>query len=220
MIPNFPTPGAAYDRTDESQFRASLWKALSAIATRIDLLVGTSEFFNVRDYGALGDDSTDDSVAFALADAAAVAVDGVVLVPAGVYSIQDDVTLDAAYLFAGGTVKPDASSTIEFTGPTTALAGVWEDSSDGGTIIKNSNTYQKNSLLVDDNLDVLGDATVVGKFGCNGASAQLAYASGGSADATAATDSSPFGYTESQANGIVTLLNNIRAALVADGIMS
>jgi len=36
---------------------------------------------------------------------------------------------------------------------------------------------------------------------------------------TAATDSDPFGYTEAQANAIIALLNEIRAALVAVGII-
>lgn len=36
---------------------------------------------------------------------------------------------------------------------------------------------------------------------------------------TAATSSTPYGYSEAQANGIVTLLNEIRAALVEKGII-
>lgn len=37
--------------------------------------------------------------------------------------------------------------------------------------------------------------------------------------ATAATNSSPYGYSEAQANAIVTLLNEIRAALIEKGII-
>lgn len=48
-----------------------------------------------------------------------------------------------------------------------------------------------------------------------------AAASGGAVATTAATNVSPFGYTTgAQADAIITLLNNIRAALVANGIMS
>jgi hypothetical protein len=36
---------------------------------------------------------------------------------------------------------------------------------------------------------------------------------------TAATSTSPFGFAEAQANAIVTLLNEIRAALVEKGII-
>ena len=36
---------------------------------------------------------------------------------------------------------------------------------------------------------------------------------------TAATSSSPFGFAEAQANAIVTLVNELRAALVAFGII-
>lgn len=36
---------------------------------------------------------------------------------------------------------------------------------------------------------------------------------------TAATSTTPFGFSEAQANGIVTLLNEIRATLVEKGLM-
>ena len=37
---------------------------------------------------------------------------------------------------------------------------------------------------------------------------------------TGATNSSPFGYTEAQANAIIALVNELRAALVAVGIIT
>jgi hypothetical protein len=62
----------------------------------------------------------------------------------------------------------------------------------------------------------IGDA-----FGCNGATPQTAAASGGAVTTTAPTQTTPWGFsTSAQATGIITLLNNIRAALVANGIMS
>jgi len=68
---------------------------------------------------------------------------------------------------------------------------------------------------------VTGTMAISGAFGCNGAAAQTAYASGGAVSSTASTNTTPYGYTTAaQADGIVTLLNNIRAALVANGIMS
>lgn len=61
----------------------------------------------------------------------------------------------------------------------------------------------------------------VGAFGCNGAAVQTAAASGGAVATTAATNAAPWGYTtQAQADGIRILLNNIRTALVANGIMS
>jgi hypothetical protein len=66
-----------------------------------------------------------------------------------------------------------------------------------------------------------GSFTVTGAFGCNTKSAQSAYASGGAVSGTGSTNTVPWGYsTQAQADGIVTLLNNIRAALVNCGIMS
>jgi hypothetical protein len=47
---------------------------------------------------------------------------------------------------------------------------------------------------------------------------------GGAAQAavvnTAATNATPYGYTQAQANAIVTLLNEIRAVLVEKGLMT
>lgn len=54
-------------------------------------------------------------------------------------------------------------------------------------------------------------------FGCNGASAQTSFTSGGAVSASGGAN----GYsTAGQATAVVTLLNNIRSALVANGIMS
>ena len=62
--------------------------------------------------------------------------------------------------------------------------------------------------------------TAVGGFGCNSKSAQTAAAVGAAVVGTAATNAAPWGYaTQAQADDIVTRLNTIRAALVANGIL-
>jgi hypothetical protein len=62
------------------------------------------------------------------------------------------------------------------------------------------------------------DVTIATKFGCNTKSAQAAYASGG---ALSTYGSGSYGFdTAAHAQEIHTLLVNIRAALVANGIMS
>lgn len=62
---------------------------------------------------------------------------------------------------------------------------------------------------------------VAGSFGANGATAQTSAASGGAVVTTAPTQTTPWGFsTSAQAAAIITLLNNIRTALVANGIMS
>ena len=67
----------------------------------------------------------------------------------------------------------------------------------------------------------IAGATKVGTFGCNGAGPQNSVSSGGAVAATGATNVTPFGFTTAaQANQIVSLLNTIRAALVANGIMT
>ncbi len=66
-----------------------------------------------------------------------------------------------------------------------------------------------------------GSFTVTLGFGCNGKAAQTSAVAGAAVVATGATNITPYGYaTAAQANDIVTRLNAIRAALVANGIMS
>jgi hypothetical protein len=61
----------------------------------------------------------------------------------------------------------------------------------------------------------------VGAFGCNGKAAQTAAASGGAVAGTGATNAAPYGYTTAaQADAIVSRLNTMQAALVANGILS
>jgi hypothetical protein len=65
------------------------------------------------------------------------------------------------------------------------------------------------------------DLTATGKFGCNGKVAQAAVASGGTVATTGATNSNPYGFTTAtQANDIVTKLNTVINALVANGTLS
>ena len=68
---------------------------------------------------------------------------------------------------------------------------------------------------------ITGGSVGCGVFGANGATPQAAYVSGGSVSATGSTNVAPYGFTTAaQADAIITLLNKIRAALVANGIMS
>lgn len=69
-------------------------------------------------------------------------------------------------------------------------------------------------------VDTAGNTKIAG-FGCNGKVPQAAAPSGGAVASTAATNVSPFGYTTAaQADAIVSRLNTIQAALIANGIMS
>jgi hypothetical protein len=69
----------------------------------------------------------------------------------------------------------------------------------------------------DDNILADGSIKSVGAFGCNNATPQTVYASGG-AVTTAAGD---FGFSsDAERASLTTLVSNIRAALVANGIMS
>lgn len=70
-----------------------------------------------------------------------------------------------------------------------------------------------------DGLLITTGATV--KLGFHGATptAQRAGSAQAAVATTAATNSTPYGFSEVQANGIVTLLNEIRATLVEKGLM-
>ncbi|MEL6314162.1 MAG: right-handed parallel beta-helix repeat-containing protein [Pseudomonadota bacterium] len=61
---------------------------------------------DVRDFGALGDGSTDDHAAFEAADAAADGRD--VLIPAGVFFLGDSVTMDSRCRFLGTVTMSDS----------------------------------------------------------------------------------------------------------------
>lgn len=233
----FPTPQDGYDRTNESAFRKLVEQEMASLRTALGGLTISQAFFNVQDYAPTGTTTWDD--AFSGADTDAQAANGVILVPPGTYEIADNITITAPILFAGGKIKTASGKTFTATGPITALAGVWEDNSLGGTVAVTDVAYQNNPMTIQDALNVLGDIyggqnllltgyamigdylQITNQFGCNGATAQSAYASGGAVSNTAATNVAPYGYTtQAQADGIVTLLNNIQAALVANGIMS
>ncbi|NCO22498.1 MAG: right-handed parallel beta-helix repeat-containing protein, partial [Rhodobacterales bacterium] len=67
-------------------------------------LRGMMDWVDVRDYGAMGDGTTDDSAAFAAADAAANGRD--VLVPEGNFRLNSDVTLANTTRFVGSVTMP------------------------------------------------------------------------------------------------------------------
>lgn len=65
---------------------------------------------DVRDYGAKGDGATDDSGAFEAADAAAQGRE--ILVPAGVFHLAQDVTIENRIKFEGSVTQPRAKRFI------------------------------------------------------------------------------------------------------------
>ena len=65
---------------------------------------------DVRDYGSIGNGTTDDSAAFEAADAAANG--RTVLVPAGVYKLANDVTIESKIKFEGTVTQPTSKRFI------------------------------------------------------------------------------------------------------------
>lgn len=65
------------------------------------------------------------------------------------------------------------------------------------------------------------DLMVTETFGCNGATPQTAYVSGGEKSGTPTSGLLAYGFvSEAEMNDFITMCKNIRAALVANGIMS
>lgn len=109
-----------------------------------------------------------------------------------------------------GTMSIQNSNSVAITGGTESGVTITGDTIDSSPIGATTPSTVKGSTVQS-----------VGAFGCNSKAVQTAFASGGSVVTTGATNAAPFGYTTAaQANAIVTLLNNIQAALVANGILS
>ena len=67
------------------------------------------DWLDVRDSGAVGNGTTNDAAAFAAANAAALASGRTVLVSAGTYALNGNVTMTAPVRFEGTVVMPDAN---------------------------------------------------------------------------------------------------------------
>jgi len=63
-------------------------------------------FFNIRDYGAVGDGVTDDLAAINAAIAAAMPTAGMVLFPPGVYAVSDTISISPAASASADTIVP------------------------------------------------------------------------------------------------------------------
>ena len=100
-----------------------------------------------------------------------------------------------------------------------ALADITADGNVFGVLARRGGADVALALLDEDgDLWLGGAATVVGAFGCNGTAAQAAYASGG---ALSAYGTGAFGFdSDAHASEVHALLVKVRAALVANGIMS
>ncbi len=65
------------------------------------------DWVDVKDFGAVGDNVTDNTAAFEAADAAAAVTGATVLVSSGAYYLADDVTFESAVRFHGTVSMPD-----------------------------------------------------------------------------------------------------------------
>ena len=101
-----------------------------------------------------------------------------------------------------------AETVLTIQNGTTVLATVLGDGKTGFGMVP---TYS---------LDVTGNIRCSTGFGCNGATPQTAYASGGAAPAGGTGATAGAYDTAAHRDALITLVNNIRAALVANGIMS
>ena len=142
----------------------------------------------------------------------------------GVAAISD-VNQKAIYFYNDGTtVKIDAYDYGVGAALNLVLGG------NGGNVIVTRGLHVGGaSDPGDDNALIDGTGTITGAFGCNGKTAQTAYASGGAASTVSGTATlAGYGFANATemnnfvtaVGTIVTLVNNHRLALIADGIES
>jgi hypothetical protein len=190
-------------------FTASLKTWTTEILYAADL---NNEFTNVYNSlnGTLGNDGK----------FAALQATGLITATGGVSghltgSVTGAVTGDVTGNITGsaGTIDTTADSTTNAT-----YYPCWVATDGLSKLVKVSAGFTINPLT--SGLTV-GTLTSTGAFGCNGATAQPVYSGVAASATTGATNNTPYGYTSgAQADGIVTLINKIRAALIAVGIMS
>jgi hypothetical protein len=124
--------------------------------------------------------------------------------------VNDDVSATAA--IAGSKVAPDfAAQNVVTTGTLGA----------GATTLGGSLTLGDNNIVAGTTTGVKVGTAITQKLGFYNATpiVQPAGAAQAAVVATGATDSTPFGYTEAQANAIVALVNEMRSVLVNLGLM-
>ena len=93
-----------------------------------DLRTKARQLFSVKDYGAAGDGTTDDTTAFS--NAAAAAAGAQIFVPPGTYKLSSDVNTTSPFVFSGGA-QTTASTGGYLTGPVTDLRPRDEDAMGG-----------------------------------------------------------------------------------------
>lgn len=123
-----------------------------------------------------------------------------------------DETFNGDITFLGSVTLSDGAMTVPAGGDVEANdVDVANDITiaEAGNVIVGSTTGSKIGTATTQKLAFHNSTPVVQRAGA----AQAAVA------ATAATDTTPFGFAEAQANAIVTLLNEIRAVLVEKGLM-
>jgi hypothetical protein len=86
----------------------------------------------------------------------------------------------------------------------------------GGTITTEWGVSQESTTAK----NVFAGSVTTAAFGCNGATAQTAYASGGAAPAGGTGATAGAYDTAAHRDSLITLVNKIRTALVNNGIMS
>jgi Pectate lyase superfamily protein/Right handed beta helix region len=116
-IADAPIDGFQYGRQSAAWTRiaSSFIQAGTGAVTRT-MQDKARDLISAKDFGAVGDGSTDDAAAVAAADAAITARGGGVLFfPAGIYRMSSNVTFaNPARLGSGSIIKPDATATVTF----------------------------------------------------------------------------------------------------------
>ena len=123
-IINLPSPTSNSDAATKGWVTANYGDLDAADAAESFLVTATAtstartlgdrfiDIISVKDYGAIGDGTTDDTAAFILAEARG----GVISIPSGTYKITSDQTFTFNMLFTGGVISVASTKTITING--------------------------------------------------------------------------------------------------------
>jgi hypothetical protein len=127
---------------------------------------------------------------------------------------------DIIGLFAAFGYGATAYTTTSRVNVSFLASQIWTDANQGGYMTVNTTPNNTTAVALAATFGQDQSLTVVGAFGCNAATARTALASGGAAPAGGTGATAGAYDTAAHRDSLITLVNNIRTALVNNGIMS
>lgn len=112
---NGSSGGSSVVATTGSKYARLVKNVPGSITSSADTKWVGPDWMNVKDYGAVGDGTTDDTAAIQAADTAAVAARGCVFFPAGTFKTTSSFTIASVCVFRGGALTIAAATRVDFS---------------------------------------------------------------------------------------------------------